>query len=298
MENNKMMSPNTRRLTKKIVKFLIPAMLGIIFILWIGLPLLMAILWSLVDPEHPWSYPQTFPEALSTYHWVHIFKYTAIGEAIANSFFIAFATTILSFLLSLPTAYALGRRNLRGRETLKIGMLLPIVFPGMALALFLGRVFITLGLSQTYVGVIMAHTIIAMPFMMRILTVSFESIPQEIIDAAENLGAGPWVKLKEVYFPMILPGFLAGSIFSFIASMEEFNLTFIIGAPEIQTIPTVLFSYLGANFLRTSASVVSLILVIPNIILLIITERFIKTEYLGRCAWQDVMERRDGRHAI
>lgn len=281
MENNKMMSPNTRRLTKKIVKFLIPAMLGIIFILWIGLPLLMAILWSLVDPEHPWSYPQTFPEALSTYHWVHIFKYTAIGEAIANSFFIAFATTILSFLLSLPTAYALGRRNLRGRETLKIGMLLPIVFPGMALALFLGRVFITLGLSQTYVGVIMAHTIIAMPFMMRILTVSFESIPQEIIDAAENLGAGPWVKLKEVYFPMILPGFLAGSIFSFIASMEEFNLTFIIGAPEIQTIPTVLFSYLGANFLRTSASVVSLILVIPNIILLIITERFIKTEYLG-----------------
>ena len=281
MENKKMMSPNTRRLTKKIVKFLIPAMLGIIFILWIGLPLLMAILWSLVDPEHPWSYPQTFPEALSTYHWVHIFKYTAIGEAIANSFFIAFATTILSFLLSLPTAYALGRRNLRGRETLKIGMLLPIVFPGMALALFLGRVFITLGLSQTYVGVIMAHTIIAMPFMMRILTVSFESIPQEIIDAAENLGAGPWVKLKEVYFPMILPGFLAGSIFSFIASMEEFNLTFIIGAPEIQTIPTVLFSYLGANFLRTSASVVSLILVIPNIILLIITERFIKTEYLG-----------------
>ena len=256
-------------------------MLGIIFILWIGLPLLMAILWSLVDPEHPWPYPQTFPEALSTYHWVHIFKYTAIGEAIANSFFIAFATTILSFLLSLPTAYALGRRNLRGRETLKIGMLLPIVFPGMALALFLGRVFITLGLSQTYVGVIMAHTIIAMPFMMRILTVSFESIPQEIIDAAENLGAGPRVKLKEVYFPMILPGFLAGSIFSFIASMEEFNLTFIIGAPEIQTIPTVLFSYLGANFLRTSASVVSLILVIPNIILLIITERFIKTEYLG-----------------
>ena len=281
MENNKMMSPNTRRLTKKIVKHLIPAMLGIIFIVWIGLALLMAILWSLVDPEHPWSYPQTFPEALSTYHWVHIFKYTAIGEAIANSFFIAFATTILSFLLSLPTAYALGRRNLRGRETLKIGMLLPIVFPGMALALFLGRVFITLGLSQTYVGVIMAHTIIAMPFMMRILTVSFESIPQEIIDAAENLGAGPWVKLKEVYFPMILPGFLAGSIFSFIASMEEFNLTFIIGAPEIQTIPTVLFSYLGANFLRTSASVVSLILVIPNIILLIITERFIKTEYLG-----------------
>lgn len=272
---------NPRRLQKKLIKFLIPAFLGIIFILWIGLPLLMAVLWSLVDPEVGWSYPQTFPERLSFYHWIHIFKYTSIGEAIVNSFGIAFATTGLSFLLSLPTAYALGRRNLRGKETLKIGMLLPIVFPGMALALFLGRVFVTMGLSQTYLGVIMAHTIIAMPFMMRILTVSFESIPQEVIDAAENLGAGAWTKFTEVYFPMILPGFLAGSIFSFIASIEEFNLTFIIGSPSIQTIPTVLFSYLGTNFLRTSASVVSLILVIPNIILLIITERFIKTEYLG-----------------
>ena len=272
---------NPRRLRKKILKLLLPALLGIIFILWIGLPLMMAVLWSLVDPDKPWSYPQTFPESFSFHHWVNIFKYTSIGKAIFNSFFIAFATTAVSFLLSMPTAFALGRRKLKGRETLKIGMLLPIVFPGMALALFLGRVFITMGLSQSYVGVILAHTIIGMPFMMRILTVSFESIPQEMIDAAENLGAGAWTKFWEIYFPMILPGFLAGSIFTFIASIEEFNLTFIIGAPQIQTIPTVLYSYLGANFLRTSASVVSLILIIPSIILLIVTERFIKTEYLG-----------------
>lgn len=272
---------SSRRLRKKLIKFLIPAFLGIIFVLWIGLPLLMAVLWSLVDPEYPWSYPQTWPTSLSFYHWINIFKYTSIGEAIVNSFLIAFATTFLSFILALPTAYALGRRNLKHKEAFKIGMLLPVVFPGMALALFLGRVFVMMGLSQSYVGVIMAHTIIGMPFMMRILTVSFESIPQEMIDAAENLGAGAWTKFAEIYFPMILPGFMAGSIFTFIASIEEFNLTFIIGAPEIQTIPTILYSYLGANFLRTSASVVSLILVIPNIILLIITERFIKTEYLG-----------------
>lgn len=272
---------SSRRLRKKIMKVLIPSFLGIIFILWVGLPLIMAILWSLVDPNHPWSYPQALPEKLSFYHWINIFKYTSIGKAILNSFVIAFATTFLSFILALPTAYALGRRNLKHKETLKIGMLLPVVFPGMALALFLGRVFFNMGFSQSYIGVIMAHTIIGLPYMMRILTVSFESMPQEIIDAAENLGAGAWTKFWEIYFPMILPGFLAGSIFTFIASIEEFNLTFIIGAPAIQTIPTVLYSYLGANFLRTSASVVSLILIIPNIILLMITEKYIKTEYLG-----------------
>ncbi len=277
--NTSNISPS--RLRKRIFRVLIPAFLGIIFILWIGLPLLMAVLWSLVDPEYPWSYPQTFPEHLSFHHWIQIFKYTSIGKAIANSFFIAISSTLLSFVLACPTAYALGRRPIRHKEFFKIGMLLPVVFPGMALALFLGRVFFTMGLSETYLGVILAHTIIGMPFMMRILTVNFESIPQEMIDAAENLGASPWVKFKEIYMPMVMPGLLAGSIFTFIASIEEFNLSFIIGAPTIQTIPTVLYSYLGANFLRTSASVVSLILVIPSMILLIITERFIKTEYMG-----------------
>lgn len=272
---------NVYHLRKRVLKLLLPILLGVIFILWIGLPLLMAVLWSLVDPEHPWSYPQVWPESVSLYQWIQVFKYTNIVQGIINSFIIAVATTLLSFLLSLPTAYALGRRKIRGKEIFKVMMLLPVIFPGMALALFLGRVFTTVGIAQTYLGVILAHTVVAIPFMMRILTVSFESIPQELIDAAENLGANNWTKLVEVYFPLILPGFFAGSIFSFIQSMEEFNLTFIIGAPSIQTIPTILFSYLGTNFLRTSASVVSLILVIPNLVLLAISERFIKTEYLG-----------------
>lgn len=80
----------------------------------------------------------------------------------------------------------------------------------MALGLFLGRAFTTLGIARACLGVILSHTAVAIPFMMRILPVSFESIPQEIIDAAENPGASPWTKLAEVCFPMILPGFFAG----------------------------------------------------------------------------------------
>lgn len=271
----------SRSLTKKLMLYLLPFAIGIIFFVWIALPMIMALLWSLVNPEYPWSYPQIFPEHLSFYHWKHIFKYTSVVESIGNSVYIAVMTMICSFLLALPTAYAIGRRKLRGKEIYKIIMLFPMAFPGMAMALFLGRFLYMVGLSSTYTGVIISHTLIGLPYMLRILTVSFESMPQELLDAADNLGAGPWTKFVEIYFPMILPGFVAGSIFTFITSMEEFNLSFIVGAPVIQTIPTILYSYLGYNFLRTSASVVSLILVIPNIILLMITERQIKTEYMG-----------------
>ncbi len=270
-----------KKLTRQLLKILLPFGLLSIIIVWIGVPILYALLWSFVNPEFPWSYPDPFPKNLSLFQWEYVFKYTTIVKSIGNSFLLAFVTTIVCFILALPTAYALGRRKLKGSEFFKIIMLLPMVFPGMAMGLFLGRMLHGMGVSGTYLGVVMVHTLVSLPYMLRILVVNFESMPQDLIDAASNLGAGNWVKFKEVYLPMILPGLVAGAMFTFITSMEEFNLTFIVGAPDITTIPTVLYSYLGENFLRTRASVVSLILLIPNLILLIVAERKIKTEYMG-----------------
>lgn len=272
---------SNKSLTKRLLSYLIPSAIGLIAFAWVAVPIGMAILWSLVNPDYPWTYPDLFPKEVGLYQWKRIFEYTNIVDAIQNSVVIATCATFLCILISLPTAYAIARRNLRCKSALKIIMLLPMVFPGMALALFLGRFFYMNDLSQQYIGVILAHTLVCLPFMLRILTASFESMPQDLIDAASNLGAGNRVKLLELYIPMVLPGIVSGSIFTFIESMQEFNLAYIIGAPTIQTIPTILYSYMGANFLRTSASVVTLILLIPNLCLLLLTERFVKTEHLG-----------------
>lgn len=270
-----------KSLTRRLLSYLLPSAFGIVAFAWVAVPIAMAVLWSLVNPEYSWTYPDVLPKNVGFYQWERIFKYTDIVGAIKNSVIIAIATTILCILISIPTAYAIGRRDIRFKPALKVIMLLPMVFPGMALALFLGRFFFMQGFSQRYIGVILAHTLVCLPYMLRILTSSFESMPQELLDAASNLGANGWIKLIEFYIPMITPGILAGSIFTFIGSMQEFNLAYIIGAPSIQTITTILYSYLGSNFLRTSASVITLMLLIPNLILLIITERFVKTEHLG-----------------
>lgn len=272
---------SNKTLMKKLLSYLIPAAIGLIAFAWVAVPVGMAILWSLVNPDRPWTYPDFLPQEIGLYQWQRIFQYTNIVEAIRNSVIVALSATLLCILIAMPTAYAIGRRDLRGKPALKIIMLLPMVFPGMALSLFLGRFFYMYGLSQHYIGVILAHTLVCLPYMLRILTASFESMPQDLIDAASNLGAGNWIKLIELYIPMVMPGIVSGSIFTFIESMQEFNLAYIIGAPTIQTIPTILYSYMGANFLRTSASVVTLVLLVPNLCLLLLTERFIKTEHLG-----------------
>ena len=221
------------------------------------------------------------PPSFSLAQWEYVFTFSEIGKAMATSFILAPVVTILSFILSLPTAYAIGRLSFRGKEALRLLILLPIVLPAMVIAMFLSRTFQTFGLAQTFVGLVLGHTLLSMPYMLRILATAFEAIPQDIIDAAKNLGAGRLELVRHVLVPMVLPGLMAGSVFTFITSLEEFNLTFVIGTPTFQTIPTVLFDYLGYHFVRTNAAVVSIILMVPSIALLLIAERYLKTEYLS-----------------
>lgn len=252
-----------------------------LLVIWTAVPLFMAVMWSLVNPDDPWSPPAVLPPSLSLSQWEYVFTYSDIVRAVGTSFLIAPIVTIASFVLSLPTAYALGRFSFRGKEALRILILLPIVMPAMVIAMFLSRVFYSFGLSQTFAGLVLGHTLLSMPYMLRILATAFESIPQDVIDAARNLGAGRLALVKEILIPMVMPGLFAGSVFTFITSLEEFNLTFVIGTPTFQTIPTVLFDYLGYHFIRTNAAVVSIILLVPSITLLFVTERFLKTQYLS-----------------
>jgi len=266
---------------RRLIYVLLTAFFVITQIIWVGVPVLMAVLWSLVDPQHPWSFPQLFPEKLSWAQWAYVFKYTNIERALKTSYSVAPLAVLLSFLLSLPTAYVLGRKNIPGKKVFMLVVLLPIIMPGMVVALFLSRVFAAFHLTQSFFGLVLAHTLMGIPYMIRVLTTSFESIPQDIIDAAENLGANTFVKIKDIFLPMVRPGLLAGMVFAFTTSIEEFNLTFVIGTPTFETIPTILYSFLGYNFIRTNASVVALIMMTPNIVLLFIVERILKADYLS-----------------
>jgi putative spermidine/putrescine transport system permease protein len=250
-------------------------------IVWIGLPILMTVLWSLVNPEYPWSYPDLFPRKLGFNPWIYVFKYTNIRRALATSYTVAPCAMALSFLLSLPTSYVLGRKNFPGKKFFNLVVLLPIIMPGMVVALSLSRVFTAIGLSQSFFGLVVAHTLMGLPYMIRVLSTSFQTIPQDVIDAAENLGATTFVKIRDIFLPMVLPGLVAGMIFAFTTSIEEFNLTYVIGTPTFETIPTILYSFMGYNLIRTNASVVALVMMTPNIVMLFLVERFLKSDYLS-----------------
>jgi ABC-type spermidine/putrescine transport system permease subunit II len=233
-------------------------------------PLVVGVLWSLVNPRAGWFPPSLVPPSLSLDNWRAMFSVPEMGDAVVASLTIAPIVTVLCGALALPTGYALGRREVPFRRAIEFLVLAPIIMPGIVLATGLGSMFIRFGLEHTLAGVI------------RIMTATFEAVPQDLIDAARNLGAGPLSLTWRVLIPLVSPGLFAGGVFTFIGSMEEFVLTFIVGSPDIRTLPVLLFAYLGGRSqIFTYAAVVTIVLLAPTILLLFLAERALKQEYLA-----------------
>ncbi len=251
---------------------------GLVFLF----PIATAVLWSLVDPEVGWFPPHVLPASLSLANWRAMLVVPELGQALGRSLLIAAIVTLLSAGLGLPTGYALGRRRFRGRRAVEVMVLTPLMMPGIVLAIGLGGLFMRLGLGQTLAGVVLVQTVVVLPLAIRIIAATAQSIPADLIDAATNLGAGPAALGRHILAPLLLPGLLASALLSFIASLEEFLLSFVVGMPTIQTLPMLLWAYLGGrSAILSYAAVVTVALLIPTLLVLVVVERFLKQEYLA-----------------
>lgn len=258
-------------------KILLWSLFGVC-IIWLVVPFTIAVLWSLVDPSEPWTPDHLLPPVMSFYRWSYLWENSSLKIAMMNSYMLAPSAAVLTLTLAMPTAFALGRINFPGKEVVKLLVLLPLVVPGFVTAIFFTAILFQLGLNTWRFGAILfAHSILFLPYAIRIMSVSFETVRQDHIDAARDLGASPLARWKVAYFPALKPGIMATLLIVFIYSIEEFAIAFIVGSPNFTTIPTLLFSNLGANFIRPNAAVISLILVIPNVILMVFLERLLRS---------------------
>jgi multiple sugar transport system permease protein/putative spermidine/putrescine transport system permease protein len=246
------------------------------------IPLAVATLWSLVDPANGWFAPALFPPSYSLSFWTEVLSAPGILSSLVRSIGIAFVVTILTVVLALPTAWALARIPFRMKRAVEVFILSPLIVPGIIVAVSLTEIFIRLGLFGSLLGVVLAQTVGTLPLMIRILSATLESFPEELVWAARTLGATPRRIVTRIVIPLIWPAMLAGGLLSFIASFEEFEKTFMVGAPAVQTISTKLWSYLGGDIIIfPTASVVTFILLVPTIIIFAIAQRVSRDEDLA-----------------
>lgn len=268
---------NTPKSRPSALNLLLISILSVVFFLWLVLPFGLAVIWSLVDPATGWEYPDVLPPALTTARWSQVWTTTALPQALRNSYLLAPCVAVITLILAMPTAYCFANYDFPGKGLAQVLTLLPLVVPGFVLAIFFSALIFRLGIYSRFLSILLAHCVLFLPFAIRIMTVSFEMVNQDLIDAARDLGATRFERFRVAFFPVLAPGILASLIIVFTQSIEEFAIAFIVGAPNFVTIPSILYSYLGYNFVRPNAAVVSLVLVVPNVLLLLVLERLLRS---------------------
>ncbi len=215
--------------------------------------------------------------------WDYVISpYSRVWEATLNTVFIGLSVTLIALVICLPAARVLARENFRGKAAFEFFLAMPLIVPEAAIGMSLLMIFIKLGLAGSYLGVIVVHLIPTLPYMIRMLTAVYQGLGREFEEQAMVLGASRGQVLRLVTLPMLMPGVIAGTLFTFLVSSNIFLLTFFMGQGQIVTLPTLLFSKISGGTLDATAAGIALVVTLPGIVLLLITERFINEEAFGK----------------
>jgi thiamine transport system permease protein len=169
------------------------------------------------------------------------------AQAIRNSLLFALATVVLSLLVGTISGYLLAPSHRRGRTVLDPLFMLPL--GTSAVTLGFGYIIALdeppLNLRTSPLLVVLAHTLVAFPFVVRSLLPVLRGLNPRLRAAAAVMGASPWRVLGEIDLPILFPALLVGAVFAFTVSMGEFGATVLVARPEFPTLPVAIFRFLG-----------------------------------------------------
>jgi putative spermidine/putrescine transport system permease protein len=150
----------------------------------------------------------------------------------------------LSTVIGALAALAIARGNLPGARVLTAMFLSPLMLPAILTGLALFQVFMLADIGRPLWGLVVGHTLVAVPYVLRTTLAVLHDFDRRIEEAAAVLGAPPARVLREITLPLIRPGVMAGSIFAFIVSFDQFPISLFLVVPNGETLPVVLFNYI------------------------------------------------------
>lgn len=194
-----------------------------------------------------WRWPDVFPQAWSFRAWEYVVNDGRTWQAVGISLWIALVVTAVNILLAVPAANALVRYPVRGRWLFEAIIFAPIIIPPFISVMGIHLTFLRLGLTETVLGVVLAHIAPTLPYMFRAVMISFQTLSADWEDQARMLGAGAMPRFFHVVLPHLLPGILAGASLSVLISLSQYLITFIIGAGQVVTLPILLFPFISGG---------------------------------------------------
>lgn len=211
---------------------------GSLVLAFLLLPILVVLPLSFSDNRY-----MSLPLGGFTLHWYEQFFASPqwLG-ALANSFAIALASTVLAVLLGGLAALGLRHPAMPGKRLIEVLLIAPMIVPAVIVGVGMYFVFSGAGLTRSYLGLVLAHTTLAVPFVIVNVGAALGGLNQRLLWAAASMGATPWVTLRQVTLPLISPGLVSGALFAFATSLDEVVVTLFLAGPDQQTLPREMFT--------------------------------------------------------
>lgn len=218
----------------------------------IGLPavllLAMPIIFLLINSfAFGWRWPELFPQAFSDRAWQYVLTSPGFYKSIGISLKIAAAVAFINFFLGMPAAYALARFQFKGKLLVEGIIYAPIIVPVFVSNMGIHMTFLKIGLTESVLGVILAHLAPTLPYMIRALIIGFQTLEYSFEEQAITLGAKWWQCYWYIVLPHLLPGVVAGASLSVLISLSQYLITFLIGGGQVVTLPLLMFPFINGG---------------------------------------------------
>jgi putative spermidine/putrescine transport system permease protein len=225
---------------------------------WMVLPTLVVIPLSFTG-ESSFNFP---PDSWSLRWYRNFFESDEWMSSLTSTAQVAVVTTVLATVVGTLAALGLQRLGARFVVAMQGFYLIPMIVPGIVVAVGMYSLFLRLGLSGTLAGFVLAHSVLALPFVIINVSASLRGFDERLRLAAAGLGANQVVVFFRVVLPSILPGVIAGAIFAFMTSFDEVVISLFIQSPTLQTLPVHMYASVTQDSDPTVAAAAVLVIVL------------------------------------
>ena len=196
-----------------------------------------------------------------------------IIDSAVRSVLVAIATTIVATTLGTAASIGLFRYEFKGKRFLQVMLFPPIAIPwlitGTAMLIF----FFGIGLGRGTPSVIAGHVALALPYVIVVVSARLATFDLTLEEAARSLGANAWTVTRRVTLPWIAPGIIAGALFAFAVSFDQFVVSYFLAKPGDSTLPVLIYTSIRKGF-TPEINAISTIIITVSMLFMLVAARF------------------------
>jgi putative spermidine/putrescine transport system permease protein len=229
---------------------------------WLVAPSLIVIPLSFTN-RPSFNFP---PSGWSTTWYANFFSDSTWILALQASIRVGLLVTLVATICGTAAAVALSRTRFVGDQGVRALLLSPMIVPVIVVSIGTYAIYLRLNLLGTTTGFVLAHSVLALPFVIIPVSASLQGFDRRLEDAAAICGANRWATFRTVTLPLVAPGVMSGALFAFATSFDEVVVSLFIQSPYLQTLPVRMYSSVTRDTDPTIAAAATLILALTTVL--------------------------------